>query len=262
MLDVNSLERRWLKYKIKRSLPYLLSIALILILVSGILIFKSNGMDKHSSLNKPSVVTTAASTASSQPAIPVPDQQTMVLEPSMTFIQSMDTIEQDSASAPTTSAKPVNVALPKPPAISMPLPTNTVLQLPEGNEAAPQAAEAPVQKTTNASKAVTININRYETKVDIAELQKRFKETSNPNLGLFIARDAYKRGDYTEAYNYALKTNAINSHLDESWLIFAKSLVKIGKTDQAKKTLQLYISNSNSESARSLLDSIERGNFK
>ena len=50
--------------------------------------------------------------------------------------------------------------------------------------------------------------------------------------------------------------------MDESWIIFAKSLVKLGKTEQAKKTLQAYIGESNSDSARSLLDSIERGSFK
>jgi two-component SAPR family response regulator len=108
----------------------------------------------------------------------------------------------------------------------------------------------------------SLSINRNESKINIEDLKLRFKETSNANLGLFIARYYYDHGDYNEAYNYALKTNTMNSRIDESWIIFSKSLVKLGKTDQAKKTLQLYLSQSNSESAKALLDSIERGSFK
>ena len=97
---------------------------------------------------------------------------------------------------------------------------------------------------------------------EISEIEDRFRENSNPHLGLYIARYYYERGKYNEAYNYALKTNAINNNMEESWLIFAKSLVKLGKSEQAKKTLQFYISQSNSESAKNLLNSIEQGNVK
>jgi len=108
----------------------------------------------------------------------------------------------------------------------------------------------------------TLSINRNESALDITELEQRFKETSNSNLGLFIARYYYDHGNYSESYNYALKTNAVNSHIEESWIIFSKSLIKLGKIDQAKKTLQLYITQSGSETAKSLLENIEKGNFK
>jgi hypothetical protein len=50
--------------------------------------------------------------------------------------------------------------------------------------------------------------------------------------------------------------------MDDSWLIFAKSLVKLGKEEQAKKTLQLYISNSNSQNAKNYLDSLNKETSK
>ena len=105
-------------------------------------------------------------------------------------------------------------------------------------------------------------MKRDSSTFDISEIENRFKENSNPHLGLYIARYHYDHGNYNEAYNYALKTNAINNNIEESWLIFAKSLVKLGKSDQAKKTLQFYISQSNSENAKNLLNSIEQGNIK
>jgi tetratricopeptide (TPR) repeat protein len=129
--------------------------------------------------------------------------------------------------------------------------------------AAPQILNVPEYtppQTPSASKTIhsdkTFSINRNESKLDIEELQRRFKETSNANLGLFIARYYYDLGNYDESYNYALKTNNVNNKIDESWIIFSKSLVKLGKTDQAKKTLKLYIAQSDSEAARGLLDTI------
>lgn len=257
MLDVKNLEHRWLKYKIKRYLPYALGFILLTVLVTGIVMWISSSDPVQPELNKQdtnlssALLTSSNSSSVTQQA--VVNANSTLLEPSMNFIQTMDTEEADAPSSANES--PVKSSV-----MSAPPPVNKVLQLPN-NEADVQAPTIkPSAKTIYESK--TLSINRNESKVDIGELQKRFKETSNPNLGLFIARNAYERGDYTEAYNYALKTNAINSHLDESWLIFAKSLVKIGKTDQAKKTLQVYISDSNSDSARGLLDSIERGIFK
>ncbi|MGD9654962.1 MAG: tol-pal system YbgF family protein, partial [Sulfuricurvum sp.] len=131
-----------------------------------------------------------------------------------------------------------------------------VIKVPElsNSMTAAGAVSAPSDKS--------LSINRNESKLDIEGLQRRFKETSNANLGLFIARYYYDQGNFNEAYNYALRTNTLNSKIDESWLIFSKSLVKLGKSDQAKKTLQLYISQSGSETAKILLDSIEKGNFK
>lgn len=259
MLDISNLERRWIKYKVKQFFPYGLSLAAALFIIIGAYVWLSatatvSPETKKEDTNK---------SIPSAPAKPLPDNnqtsyhENMVLEPSMNFIQTMETIETPEASVPM-AAKPIEQAAVKPSIVPTPPPLNKVLQLPSSENL--PAPKKPVEKIVHDAQSLTIN--RNESKVDIGELQKRFKETSSASLGLFIARYSYDRGDYTEAYNYALKTNAINSHLDESWLIFAKSLVKMGKTDQAKKTLQLYISNSNSESARSLLDSIERGTFK
>lgn len=260
MLDISNLERRWLKYKIKQFIPYGLSLVMAILLISGTYFWLSSHTAVEPELKKEDFNKSIASA----PAKSTPEetqisshQESMTLEPSMNFIQTMDTVEIPTVSAPI-AVKPIEQAAVKSAVVSAPPPINKVLQLPTSEGITPSVKSS--EKIVHDSQSLTIN--RNESKVDIGELQKRFKETSNASLGLFIARYSYDRGDYTEAYNYALKTNAINSHLDESWLIFAKSLVKIGKTEQAKKTLQLYISDSNSESARSLLDSIERGTFK
>jgi tetratricopeptide (TPR) repeat protein len=114
---------------------------------------------------------------------------------------------------------------------------------------------------TNQEKSHII-IERKETKNDINEIIKRFKKNHNPALSLFIAKKYYELGDYHKAYNYALITNQINEDIEDSWIIFAKSLVKMKKKNTAVKTLREYIRYSHSSSAEILLNEILSGKFR
>lgn len=107
-----------------------------------------------------------------------------------------------------------------------------------------------------------IDITRKDSQEDIEAVIRRFNKNNNPALSLFVAKKYYEMGDYHNAYNYALITNNINSQIESSWLIFAKSLVKMGKKELAARTLQEYIQNSHSKSASRLLDDILNGKFK
>jgi len=107
-----------------------------------------------------------------------------------------------------------------------------------------------------------INIKRQNIEEDLVGIIARFKKSNNPALSLFIAKIYYELGEYHNAYNYALITNDLNRDIETSWLIFSKSLVKLGKKAMAIKTLKEYISYSKSQSAKILLDEIESGKFK
>lgn len=250
MLEIHTLERRWLKYKIKSYLPHVIALlSAVLLLVVLTYTWSDSDVaavdtDKNESVqNTTAVVKKTAS---------LEENTSIVLEPSMDFIQSFQVSQTPPVRPPVTSApatinKPQNETPPLPKVLSMPE-TAPVKQLP------PKTVSSPADKP--------LLLNRNDSKLDIESIERRFKETSNPSLGLFIARYHYDHGNYSEAYNFSLKTNTLNSKIEESWIIFSKSLVKLGKVDQAKKTLQLYISESHSEGARSLLDSIERGSFK
>lgn len=239
MLDIVKLERRWLKYKIKKMLPYILLGILITLLIFTIpmILSYSTSTAVHAPLKESDVNT---KTPISLPA--KQEENRMLLEPSMQFLQSMSI---PSPSTNSVNTAPMSVPHSKP---IIPQPHIEAAVLPP----IVKPLQAPVQKGKLTS------IKRDDAAFDIHELEERFKNNSNPNLGLYIARYHYDHGNYTESYNYALKTNAINSTMDESWLIFAKSLVKLGKEDQAKKTLQLYIANSNSHSAKNYLDTLSK----
>lgn len=255
VLDIPSLERRWLKYKIKSYLPrpiLSITITIAIIIVVSVLFISS----------KSDLKTIEESKTSIPPKYSKKNIQEndIILEPSMEFIQSIaPDIQQpqvDDIQQPQTINAPIKTSQVKVEAKSK-APTFTPIQTVISSTPSTPIVSPP---SIASSKAPTIK--RDTDTFDIHEIEERFKTNSNPHLGLYIARYHYEHGNYSEAYNYALKTNSINSTMEESWLIFSKSLVKLGKSDQAKKTLQLYISQSNSENAKSLLNSIEQGGVK
>lgn len=249
MLDISSLERRWYKYKIKQFTPYIALV--ILAMIIPIIIINLNTI--HNTV--PQQITKKSHPKKVQTIVPIQESQ-MVLEPSMQFVQSFSQPTAINNLPPASTIKiDTKAGIQQKSAPSLSAPSSQVKQI-----SAPPPVLSPVMKTSPNTK--TSSINRDTEVFDIHEIEERFKSNSNPHLGLYIARYHYDHANYTEAYNYALKTNAINNTVEESWLIFAKSLVKLGKTDQAKKTLQQYISHSNSDNARNLLDSLEKGDGK
>ncbi|MFA6145059.1 MAG: CDC27 family protein [Sulfurimonas sp.] len=248
MIDIPSLERRWIKYKIKRLAPY----ALATLIISGGLIIFLYSMNRDDVTPPPLqpeiplVKVTPTQIIPIEPSIPIVEQPIAVVTPIITPI----TVARPALVEAAVAWKPKE--LPKKITPS-PLPIAKSIQAVAvtGTPLSP-----PIVRPDSQNKP--ISIKQDSTAFDIHEIEDRFKNNANPHLGLYIARYHYDNGNYSEAYNYALKTNAINNTLDESWLIFAKSLVKLGRTEQAKKTLQLYISQSNSEGAKSLLNNLTK----
>ncbi len=241
MLDVKNLERRWLKYKFRSYAPHLLGGVFFLMAASYLLYEFTAPRPAQEKASTPAAPAAKLPVAVVQAPAPTVEANT-VLEPSMEFLQTF---------------YPSGTAVPETP---QPLPkTETPPIAPVATTA---VATTPVIAPSPKTPKSTLSIQRNESALDIEEVKQRFAETSNANLGLFIARYYYDHEEYAEAYNYALKTNAINNRIDESWILFSKSLVKLGKTEEAQKTLRLYHQQSGSEDASTLLEAIGKGTFK
>ena len=91
---------------------------------------------------------------------------------------------------------------------------------------------------------------------------KRFNRKKKPALSLFIANKYYEKGNYAESYKYARITYKLNPKIEDSMIIYAKSLVKLGKKDKAKNALSTYIKKTGSIKAKTLLNQINKGTFK
>lgn len=104
-----------------------------------------------------------------------------------------------------------------------------------------------------------MHIQRESDMKDIQDVIARFKKNKNPALSLFVAKRYYNIGNYQQAYNYALITNELDSNIEDSWLIFSKSLYYLNQKEMAIKTLQTYYQDSGSVKAKIALDQMNNG---
>ena len=128
-------------------------------------------------------------------------------------------------------------------------------------EIVPLKIEEVVATTPKIENKSSIKIER-KSDDDIRDVLNRFNINHNPALSLFVAKKYYQMDEYEQAYNYALITNGINNNIEESWIIFSKSLVKMNKKDEAVEMLKKYIAHSHSSQAKQLLEEIQTGKFK
>ena len=268
MLNISELEKQWLKYKIKSYIPLAIIVGSSSIILGLLLSFSSTTSKKQSvviSIEK-NIETTASTEKNTsfktqqvlkevtKNNIPVNevisskinienaiigDVKKVKLTPSLDFLKKMQNSVQPYYKNENTYVAPiVEVA-------------NVETQIKTTIETTPIVQDKP-----------QINIERKNTHNDIYEIIKRFKKNNNPALSLFIAKKYYELKDYRQSYNYSLITNEINQDIESSWIVFAKSLVKLGKKDKAIATLKKYINHSHSNSAKILYDEIRSGKFQ
>lgn len=248
MLDIKKLENRWKIYKIKSLIPYIIVLILIFILFitaynyllasKNIIVEKKNIVKKQIEIT-PVVITKAKKTEIIKPLekeiagypLGVKEEvvKKLVLTPSFDFIENLQ---------------------------------NRVIVKKEKKNHSIKKTTAPKVVKQDVKKILPITIKRRTSYKDIDDVIKRFKKNQNPALSLFVAKKYYELGEYNKSYDYALITNNLNSEIETSWIIFAKSLVKLDKKTKAIKMLVNYVNHSNSSRAKNLLDDINKGVFK
>ena len=293
MLNTRELEKRWLHYKIKSYIPHAVITASLLIIGTVILILlsaqekketpsiadinqtkeRTKVVQKQKTVQVQTLPKAELQTEEIQKTVlqeqntintitqtPIVNQTTkLTLTPSMGFMKHIQNEEQQPyyKSLHQSPAPTKEKVLKKRNKI-----TQTQNKVEEEYIDIQQSKPKTIIKTQEPEKRKIITIERRDSQKDIKEIISRFKKNNNPALSLFVAKKYYELGNYEQAYNYALITNGINNDIEESWLIFAKSLVKLHKRDMAIKTLAEYIKYSHSGNARILLDDIRSGKFK
>ncbi|WP_373070491.1 CDC27 family protein [Sulfurimonas sp.] len=270
MHNIHELEQRWLKYKIKFFLPYFITVFFLIILaITLYFIFDSkkenNILTKQEIKKEEPLLTVKKEITETIKEVPVQNIQVKLQEP--TLITEPTKIEEK-----TTSNK--NIILTPSLDFMKKLRTDSFNSYNDQVDREYQQSSQKIYKNKedlieednleieqNTEKP-KISITRQEDHNDIKDVIKRFKKNNNPTLSLFVAKKYYKLGEYQKAYNYALITNEINNEIEDSWIIFAKSLVKLNKRDKAIQTLTKYVNHSGSGNAKVLLDDIKAGKFK
>ena len=113
------------------------------------------------------------------------------------------------------------------------------------------------QNKEKPRKKVHLNIIQTTASSAYGEVEKRFKDSHELDDALFLASSYYADRRYKKAIYWSLEVNKLNGNIEESWLIFANSKVKIGHKNEAIRILTSYITKSNSEEAKALLKKLK-----
>jgi len=289
MININELEDRWLKYKIKSYIPYIVILLSIAIIITIFTLFNSKSVIDKTTVAEIHKENTPEIQVQNVVIEPIKDIPNIEIKKESIAIPNLEKTTQRVIQNQPIQEKNMNYTVPiyNPNKKTMLAPSldfmsklqdNTLPYFDNEREVTVNKPnqEKSVQKNTQHTtaqkkqkvqiepikKQSSIQIDRQNTHDDINQVIKRFKKNNNPALSLFIAKKYYQLGEYHQSYNYSLMTNEINNDIEASWIIFAKSLVKLNEKSMAVETLNKYIAHSSSNRAKILLDEINSGKFK
>ncbi|WP_060825940.1 hypothetical protein [Sulfurospirillum cavolei] len=93
----------------------------------------------------------------------------------------------------------------------------------------------------------------------ISYLKEKFDTTHNIVFALMLAEEYYLSKNYVESNKWALIANNLDAENEKSWIWFAKSKLKLGQKEDAILALKTYLKNTKSQAAQSLLNQITLG---
>lgn len=277
MLNLNELESRWFHYKLKSYLPYFIILVSLFVITFIVLTFDFSFKNEEEKKTIPKKIALTV-----KKEVPAKKVQNIEIEKEI-IVKSIPKIKE--VQVPKSIPNIINTKANKKTTIQPSLnfmnsikdtsPQYYDSEYQETNEASLKPVyetkkviqeEAVITNTVVTTKVKELNkssiaIQRQNSYEDIQHVVQRFKKSNNPALSLFAAKKYYDLANYNQAYNYSLITNELNNEIEDSWIIFAKSLVKLKQRDKAIKILNNYIEHSHSQRAKILLDNIKAGKF-
>jgi len=216
MLNIQDLERRWIKYKIKTYVPLILGatglvVATIFatfyisleketpIIIQKKIVVKEKNISiipKKEVIKEIIVVEEKVTKVKEILPNNSKRDERLVLKPSLSF---MDNIE-DNLSPYNYEEEKAEIKQKK----VVEVPTKVV----ETKVVEEKAIPIPTQP-----KKLVLSVKEQSSTEDLKDVIRRFKKNKNPTLSLFIAKRYYDLGNYQKSYNYALMTNEIDKKL-------------------------------------------------
>ncbi len=245
MYDIKPLEEEWKKYKKNRRKPWLVSFfTIFLIVLLAFLNYTKIDFSKFYNINKVSVVP-------DEPRVVLRDKALTTLEikrPNTTEVKSITEISYENKSMEVIEDMPI---LEDDKKINKPR-VKIDIQTIDKADLEAETLKKP-RKKVHLDILKTTSISAYK------DVSKRFAQSHDTDDSLFLAKAYYTKGKYKKAEYWALQTNKVNNNIEESWIIFAKSKIKLGRKNEAIKVLTAYIKKSNSLQAKKLLYKIKKG---
>lgn len=247
MYDIKALEKQWKQYSKNKKKPYYVAFAAIVVIV----IFVSTYMLKQDIFSHSSSIVPTVMVESSND-----EKSVVLLDGPIAIVQEKEKIE---------SIKPkVKVALDSPMVEDVPtLPiVDAIPVLDEKPKIAKQKPKMVIAKKEavikKPRKKMHLNIVESSSVSAYKDVERRFYQSHDTDDSLFLAKSYFRKGNYKKSEFWALQTNKVNSNIEESWIIFAKSKVKLGRRNEAIRILTNYVKRSHSSAANNLLNRLKK----
>lgn len=250
MVNTRQLEKKWYKYKAKKIVIFLTSLFFLVFLLGGGYYAYTQYIEKKSEEN-----------------IELTDR--INLE-KIERIEIKESVQEDESSKAEVSLAPVIpiidiekeerkkskiVSVKKTRVVSHKKSTSKKIKAKESAYLTSNEL-ATINNSLDSRKLKKINMTTSSANY-IETIKKKFISTKKPREALLLAKAYYAKKEYSKSEEWALRANKLNTKLDESWLLFAKSKAKLGKRDEALKILVNYYKKSRSPKARELIDNIK-----
>ncbi|HFQ61949.1 MAG TPA: hypothetical protein ENK39_06575 [Epsilonproteobacteria bacterium] len=244
MYDIKPLEEEWKQYQKKKRKPYLLaSIGGVLLAILGFTFFNY----KYFSFSN-SVVSGIENTIK----IDKTKENNILIESALSKIQvkKIDKIEEIKPIVKMNMDIGQGSTLP-----TLPLVDNIPILEDNTVKNRPIHSKRKVKKiiVEKPRKKMHLNIIESSSLSAYKDVERRFMQSHDTDDSLFLAKSYYRKGNYKKSEFWSLQTNKVNSHIEESWMIFAQSKIKLGHINEAIQVLKGYVKRTNSEKAKALL---------
>ncbi len=252
MYDIKPLEEEWKKYHRKKRRPVYLFFFLLLGLLGGIFAFlnvkefKIPNFSTQNSSKQSSDITTAKGGE-------------VLLNDALYTLQVNKVEVIENIKPPVQMKVARNTVEPAP---TLPIvdniPVLEIIEKPKPRKKPKKVARKPKIIKDKPRKKMHLNIIESSSVSAYKDVEKRFYESRDTDDSLFLAKSYYRKGKYKKAEYWALQTNKVNSNIEESWIIFAQSKLKLGRRNEAISLLTNYLKRSNSNRIRSLLYKLKK----
>jgi hypothetical protein len=253
MYDIKPLEEEWKQYKKNKKKPYLISLIVLVLFAVSIVTFVN-----YENLTIPRLLNV---NNMEDLKVKVQKNSSVLLNDALVVIQikKQEVIE---------TVKPiVNLAVEKTKVIENNIPTLPIVDdIPVLED---KIKRKVVRKKPNIIKVSRPNVEKPRKKMHLniiesssvsayKDVEKRFYQSHDTDDSLFLAKSYYRKRNYKKSEYWSLQTNKVNTNIEESWIIFAKSKVKLGRRNEAIRILTNYTKRSNSSAAKNLLYKLKK----
>ena len=267
MHDIKALEEKWNKYNKKKYKPFYL-LAFVLLALAGFVFLYMKPQATKKVVLAPSVMPSSklvnhVSMVQKTPIVPTKVvkhayNNLLLNSPVLQLaVEKKEIMKEKVLTKEPLEAEDTEVEIPTLPVVhDIPVIDNNVIQ--KNNYKPKHKIKSLRSVKKNVSHRVKrkkkhLKIVKSSNKIGLKDVARRFKKYRNVEDGLFLAKTYYKQGKYLKSEYWALETNKIDYNIEDSWIVFAKSKIKLGQKREAISILNKYLKQSHSNKARKLL---------